>query len=79
MSNTNEYQHALDATEMMCPMPLLKTRLLLQRMQAGECLLVTATDPGSWQDIPKYIRLSGHQLLHSKKNAQQFSFLIQKG
>lgn len=78
MSNTYEYDYLLDASQLVCPMPLLKMRLQLQAMQPSEILLVITTDAGSRQDIPKYLAQSEHQLLQQQEEAQSYHFLIKK-
>ena len=40
VSNFSEYQQHLDASGLACPMPLLKTKLALRDLAAGEVLLV---------------------------------------
>lgn len=78
MSNFTEYDALLDARGLVCPMPLLKTRLELHQLKAGETLLVIASDSGSWRDIPKYLAHSEHALLDSQENADSYFFLIRK-
>lgn len=63
MSNSSQYQQLLDAKGLLCPMPLLQTRLALRDLNAGAILLVEATDPSSWRDIQKYVALSEHELI----------------
>ncbi len=79
MSNFSEYQQHLDASGLACPMPLLKTKLALRDLAAGEVLRVTATDSGSWRDIRKYVAMSGHELLAATEVNGQYQFLIRKG
>ena len=71
-----EYQCFLDACEWVCPMPLLKTKRQLQMMTSGQVLYVQSVDAGSWQDIPKYIRQSDHQLLSCYESEQTYHFWI---
>lgn len=70
---------ALDASQWQCPMPLLKTRQALRHMQVGEVLKVTATDAGSWHDIPAYVRQSSHDMVHCEQSQQQYLFWIRVG
>ncbi|MBW0146489.1 sulfurtransferase TusA family protein [Marinobacter arenosus] len=69
----------LDASGLRCPMPLLKTKLELNAMSAGEELEVIATDSGSARDIPAFIELSSHQLMSSSEADGQFRFVIKCG
>ena len=69
----------LDASGLRCPMPLLKTKLELNAMAAGERLEVIATDSGSARDIPAYIKLSAHELLSNKEDNGEYRFVIKCG
>lgn len=66
----------LDTTGLRCPMPLLKTKLELNGMTAGETLVVTASDPGSARDIPAYLSLTRHKLVSSSEEGGQYRFMI---
>ncbi|MCK2147833.1 MULTISPECIES: sulfurtransferase TusA family protein [Marinobacter] len=69
----------LDASGLLCPMPLLKTKLELNSMTPGEELEVIATDSGSARDIPAFIELSSHQLVSSAETDGQYRFVIKCG
>jgi len=69
----------LDASGLRCPMPLLKTKLELNSMAAGEELEVIATDAGSARDIPAFLELSDHKLMSSSEAAGQYRFVIKCG
>nr|WP_243402357.1 sulfurtransferase TusA family protein [Tamilnaduibacter salinus] len=66
----------LDASGLTCPMPLLKTKLQLQSMSAGERLIVIATDPGSARDIPEWLAQSPHRLDDSEVSESHYRFVI---
>ena len=53
----------LDATGMVCPLPVLKARKMLQSMSPGEVLEVTATDPAAARDFAAFCNASGHRLI----------------
>lgn len=69
----------LDATGLRCPMPLLKTKLELNGMTAGEQLEVIATDVGSQRDIPAWVALSAHELVTQSECEGQYRFVIKCG
>lgn len=69
----------LDASGLQCPMPLLKTKLELNTMAAGEQLEVVATDPGSARDIPAFVAMSCHHLVDSAVTGSQYRFVIRCG
>ena len=53
----------LDAKGLNCPLPILKTKVLLNKMKAGEILYVEATDPHSVIDFEAYCARTDHELL----------------
>ncbi|WP_303289392.1 sulfurtransferase TusA family protein [Marinobacter sp. SS5-14b] len=69
----------LNASGLRCPMPLLKTKLELNGMSAGQQLEVIATDAGSARDIPAYIKLSAHELLSHTEDNGEYRFVIKCG
>jgi tRNA 2-thiouridine synthesizing protein A len=68
----------LDAQGLACPLPLLRTKQMLTRMQSGQKLLVFATDVGAWRDIPAFCQLAGHVLLERRDDSDSYRFLIEK-
>lgn len=73
------YDCELDVCGLRCPMPLLKTKQALSSMSAAQIIKVTATDAGSWRDIPAFIELTSHILVSKQQVADQFVFHIKKG
>ena len=59
-----EYDRSLDARGLNCPLPVLKTKVLLNTMKPGEVLLVEATDPHATIDFQAYCARTGHELLN---------------
>jgi len=68
----------LDAKGLNCPLPILKTKVLLNKMQAGEILYVEATDPHSVIDFEAYCARTNHKLLNIEEDADLFKFYIQR-
>lgn len=68
----------LDARGLDCPMPLLKAKQALNRLQSGEQLRVLATDPGSQRDFRVFAEQSGHLLLESEALDGEFIYVLQK-
>lgn len=60
-------------------MPLLKTKLQLGTMSAGEELEVLATDAGSARDIPAWLSHTAHELVSSDEVQGRFRFVIRVG
>jgi TusA-related sulfurtransferase len=69
----------LDAKGLSCPMPVVKARLEIEKLGAGDVLQVIATDPGSVSDFDNWTKMSGHELLESKQDNGVYTYLIRKG
>jgi tRNA 2-thiouridine synthesizing protein A len=68
----------VDATGLVCPMPLLKAKRALSAMQVGQRLRVLATDQGSVRDFRVFAEQSGHLLLDSAEVDGVYSYLLEK-
>ncbi len=69
----------LDVTGLLCPMPVLRARRMLDELCPGDKLVVTASDPASVQDMPAFCAMAGHKLLIARESGDQFIFEIEKG
>lgn len=52
--------HTYDASLEKCPLPLVKLRVLLKKMQPGDTCWLKIADSGSKQDIPKLLAKQGY-------------------
>jgi TusA-related sulfurtransferase len=68
----------LDVIGLMCPEPIFRTRIDLDKMLAGQVLEVLADDPAAEDDIKSWIKKSGNQLILIEKQGYTFRFLIRK-
>jgi tRNA 2-thiouridine synthesizing protein A len=50
----------VDARGLLCPMPLVKAKLAMEGIDAGEQVLVLATDPEAALDLAGWAALEGH-------------------
>lgn len=57
----------LDATGLLCPLPVLKARRALKAVPPGGILEVLATDPGATQDFAHFCQTTGCELLESSE------------
>jgi tRNA 2-thiouridine synthesizing protein A len=55
----------LDATGLLCPLPVLKARRALKPLAPGAVLEVLATDPGAVSDFEHFCRTTGCELLEA--------------
>jgi tRNA 2-thiouridine synthesizing protein A len=68
----------LDACGLSCPLPLLKAKQALNKLQPGEVLEVVATDAGSVRDFKAFTDQSGDRLLYSGEQNGRYTYLICK-
>jgi len=70
--------HDLDATGLLCPLPVLKARKRLQALAVGERLRMRADDPAAVIDVPHFCAQSGHLLIENLQNGDVQVYLIEK-
>ena len=69
----------LDCSGMMCPMPVVKTKMAIKKMEIGEVLEMISTDPGAMPDMAAWARQTKHDLLESKdEGGSVYRFFIKK-
>ncbi len=68
----------VDASGLMCPLPLLRLKKALNEIASGAVVKVIATDPAAHLDIGVYIEQTGHELLVYQKISGQQLFFIRK-
>lgn len=68
----------LDATGLMCPLPLLRLKKALQSLQGGQVVRVLATDPASVLDFGVFLEQAGHEMLERSEETGVFCYLIRK-
>ncbi len=68
----------LDARNLSCPLPILRTKKALNAMQAEDLLEITATDPGSVKDLQSFCEQTGNVLISSKEGDNEYIFVIRK-
>ena len=69
--------YLLDARGLKCPMPSVKTALALEQLQGGGIVKVVVDDPVSKNDLPRWVRGNGHQVL-GIEDAQGFTEIYVK-
>jgi len=69
----------LDTSGLLCPLPVYKAAMVLNRLEAGDILELICTDPGALADIPALARQRGDVLLSAAETDSTQTFLIEKG
>jgi len=68
----------LDATGLLCPLPVLRAQKVLRDMAAGEVIDVLATDTASVNEFPAFCQQTGHELLEWEQTGDRFRFRLRK-
>jgi tRNA 2-thiouridine synthesizing protein A len=71
--------HTLDARNMLCPMPVIKTQNKVAELNAGDTLEIICTDPGALNDIPAWCRINGHKIIETRDLNEEVLILIEVG
>lgn len=79
MQEPGTKEHLLDATGLLCPLPVLKARKALKAVDGGERLIILATDPGAVADFQSFCEAQGHTLVNWTENDGEYRFEILKG
>jgi tRNA 2-thiouridine synthesizing protein A len=80
MTATDPIEAELDATGLLCPLPVLKARKRLAGLGPGALLRVRADDPAARVDFPHFCTEQGHALLaEADEPGGAMTFLIRKG
>jgi tRNA 2-thiouridine synthesizing protein A len=71
-------KHTLDATGLLCPLPVLKARKRLQALASGETLTLLADDPAAVVDVPHFCAETGHELVSGDTTEAIHIYVIRK-
>jgi len=69
----------LDATGLLCPLPVLKLRKRLGPLDAGDCMRLRADDPAAVIDVPHFCAEAGHTLVETTQDDDVQVYLVRKG
>jgi tRNA 2-thiouridine synthesizing protein A len=73
-----EFVEDLDATGLYCPEPVMLLHNRIRDIAVGEALRLTATDPSTTRDVPKFCLYLGHELVENLRQGNNYVYLIRK-
>jgi tRNA 2-thiouridine synthesizing protein A len=73
------FDDELDASGLNCPLPILRAKKAINKLDSAQVLRIIATDPGSVKDFQAFCKQTGNELLESGQEGDKFTFLIKKG
>ncbi len=75
---SQSFDQELDCKGLSCPMPILKTKKAIDKMESGQVLKMFATDPGAIPDMEAWTSKTGHEMLSHEKDGDVFTFYVKK-
>jgi tRNA 2-thiouridine synthesizing protein A len=73
-----KYSTELDCSGIKCPLPILKTKKIIETLQSGEILKMIATDPGSINDTNAWSKRTGNEIISQSHENDVFIYYIRK-
>ena len=68
----------LDASGLLCPIPIVKTAAAVKGLEDGAVLLVIATDAGIATDMPMWCRATRHEHLATFRDGASWKSYLRK-
>ena len=68
----------LDCVGFYCPMPIAMTKEEIDKIELGQVLKVEADDPAAEEDIKRWAKRTGHQILKFEKEDTIMVFYIRR-
>ena len=69
----------LDCRGQYCPAPVLRAREEIDQLQTGQVLQVVCSDPASREDIARWAKRAGHELVGLNEEDGALVFYVKKG
>jgi len=69
----------LDCVGLFCPEPLFQTREAMDALGVGDVLEVLADDPAAEEDLTRFAKRAGHEVLGIEDLGDHKRFTIRKG
>jgi len=68
----------VDTVGLFCPVPIFKTREGIDAINIGEILEIIADDPAAEEDIKRFAKRTGHELIKFENNDGILRFVIKR-
>ena len=79
MPADNSPADTLDAIGLMCPEPLFQARTALDALAPGDVLEVLADDAAAEEDLTRFAKRAGHEMVSVEDIGDYKRFLIRRG
>ncbi|MHA2061449.1 MAG: sulfurtransferase TusA family protein [Candidatus Sifarchaeia archaeon] len=68
----------LDCRGLYCPEPIFRTREEINKLESGQILKVIADDPAAYEDLQRWAKNTGNELIDLRKDKYEVIALIKK-
>jgi tRNA 2-thiouridine synthesizing protein A len=68
----------LDLKGLLCPLPVVKIAQAVKKVNVGDLVEATATDPGVLADIPAWARTSGNEVVTMERGDKIIRFVVKR-
>ena len=75
---TPQTDKQLNCVRMFCPMPVIKTKVELEKLQVGQILEIIADDPAAELDLPSLAKSTGQEVVAVEKTDKDIHVFIKK-
>ena len=79
MTEVDPNDESLDCVGLYCPEPLFQTRQAMDALEVGDVLEVFADDPAAEEDLTRFAKRAGHEVVSIEDQGDYKRFLIRKG
>ena len=79
MNHSETTETSLDCIGLFCPEPLFQTREAMDALQVGDVLEVLTDDPAAEEDLTRFAKRAGHEMVSVENQEDHQRFLIRKG
>jgi len=78
MTDDTTAAFTLDCIGLYCPEPLFQARESIDSIEVGEVLEVFADDPAAEEDLTRFAKRAGHEVVAVGKDGDQLRMLIRR-
>jgi TusA-related sulfurtransferase len=68
----------LDLRGLYCPIPILRTREEIEKVKIGDLLRVMADDPAAEEDLKRWTKRTGQEVVNVKKEGEEITVTIRR-
>lgn len=78
MADDTVVTKTLDCIGLYCPEPLFQTREAIDEIEIGEVLEVFADDPAAEEDLSRFAKRAGHEVVALEHDDDQLRILLRR-